>query len=170
MKEYSNTLHTNLNNLLKARARIAEKQYTIHKLHANYGRVFSEWSVVEKDMGDALQKTGHYLDSLASSIDGTLEDEEILIDQLKEYLFFASSLQQVCKHHDMLQLQLEAAEDNVNNKNMEREKAQQGKISLISKLFGSVDTEELREAKVGFLDQQIQEGTSVVVRNKENLR
>ncbi|XP_044761100.1 sorting nexin-4-like isoform X1 [Coccinella septempunctata] len=170
LKHYSNTLYTNLNNLLKARARIAEKLYTIHKLHANYGRVFSEWSVVEKDMGDALQKTGHYLDSLASSVDGTLEDEEILIDQMKEYLFFADSLQQVCRHRDMLQLQLESAEENVNNKNLEREKALQGKISLISKLFGSVDTEELREAKVSFLDQQIEEGSNAVVKNKESLR
>ncbi|KAL3280237.1 hypothetical protein HHI36_017733 [Cryptolaemus montrouzieri] len=167
LKDYSNNLHTNLNNLLKARARIAEKQFTIYKLHANYGRVFSEWSVVEKEMGDALQKTGHYLDSLASSIDGTLEDEEILVDQLKEYLFFADSVERVCKHHDVLQLKLEAAEENVSNKNLERAKAQQGKISLMSRLFGSVDTEELRELRMNVLDQQIEEGSNLVSRVKK---
>lgn len=32
-----------------------EKQYSLYKLHANYGRVFSEWSGIEKEMGDGLQ-------------------------------------------------------------------------------------------------------------------
>lgn len=32
-----------------------EKQYSLYKLHANYGRVFSEWSAIEKEMGDGLQ-------------------------------------------------------------------------------------------------------------------
>lgn len=73
-------------------------------------------------MGDALQKIGHYLDSLAACIDASLEDEELLADQLKEYLFFALSLQNVCRNHEILQLQLEDAEDNVANKNIERTK------------------------------------------------
>ncbi|KAJ8982313.1 hypothetical protein NQ317_006658 [Molorchus minor] len=162
LKKYGSTLYTNLNNLLKARSRVAEKQYTIHKLHSNYGRVFSEWSAVEKEMGDALQKTGHYLDSLASSIDSGLEDEELLADQLKEYLFFAVSLQNACKHHEMAQLELEDAEDNVANKNVERTKVQQGKTGLMSRLFGAVDTDEVREFKVNLLDQQIQEGATAV--------
>ncbi|KAG5863420.1 hypothetical protein JTB14_023566 [Gonioctena quinquepunctata] len=169
IKDYGGTLYININNLLKARSRVAEKQYNVHKLHANYGRVFSEWSVVEKEMGDALQKSGHYLDSLASCIDVSLEDEELLADQLKEYLFFASSLQNVCKNHEILQLQLEDAEDNVANKNVERTKVQQGKTGLMSKLFGAVDTDEVREYKVNLLDQQIQEGAGVVSDSKESL-
>ncbi|CAH1961925.1 unnamed protein product [Acanthoscelides obtectus] len=169
-KQYGITLHNNLNNLLKARSRVAEKQYTVHKLHANYGRVFSEWSVIEKEMGDALQKTGHYFDSLASSIDASLEDEELLADQLKEYLFFAISLQNVCRNYEILQLQLEDAEENVANKNVERTRVQQGKTGLISRLFGAVDTEEVREFKVNQLDQQIEEGAVVVNNTKESLR
>ncbi|KAJ3627549.1 hypothetical protein MTP99_014919 [Tenebrio molitor] len=169
IKEYSQIFQNNLNNLLKARSRVAEKQYNVHKLHANYGRVFSEWSVVERDMGDALQKTGHYLDSLASSIDAGLEDEELLADQLKEYLFFANSLQNVCKNYEYHQLQLEGAEDNVASKNVERNKAQQGKTSLMSRLFGAVDTDEVRELKVNLLDQQIQEGAAAVNTSKTNL-
>ncbi|RZC38649.1 sorting nexin-4-like [Asbolus verrucosus] len=169
IKEYSHIFQNNLSNLLKARSRVAEKQYNVHKLHANYGRVFSEWSVVEKDMGDALQKTGHYLDSLASSIDAGLEDEELLADQLKEYLFFANSLQNVCKNYEYHQLQLEGAEDNVATKNIERNKAQQGKTSLMSRLFGAVDTDEVRELKVNLLDQQIQEGAAAVNISKTNL-
>ncbi|XP_023023052.2 sorting nexin-4 isoform X1 [Leptinotarsa decemlineata] len=170
LKDYGGILYTNINNLLKARSRVAEKQYNVHKLHANYGRVFSEWSVIEKEMGDALQKTGHYLDSLASCIDASLEDEELLADQLKEYLFFANSLQNVCKNHEILQLQLEDAEDIVANKNVERTKVQQGKTGLMSKLFGAVDSDEVREYKVNSLDQQIQEGAKTVSDTKESLR
>ena len=170
IKDYSHIFQTNLNNLLKARSRVAEKQYNVHKLHANYGRVFSEWSAVEKDMGDALQKTGHYLDSLASSIDAGLEDEELLADQLKEYLFFANSLQNVCKNYEYHQLQLEGAEDNVASKNVERNKAQQGKTGLMSRLFGAVDTDEVRELKVNLLDQQIQEGAAAVNTSKTSLK
>lgn len=48
-------IQTNLCNLLRARARLVEKQYTLYKLHANYGRVFSEWSAIEKELGDGLQ-------------------------------------------------------------------------------------------------------------------
>lgn len=170
IKDYSYSLQNNLNNLLRARSRVAEKQYTVHKLHANYGRVFSEWSVIEKDLGDALQKTGHYLDSLASSIDSGLEDEELLADQLKEYLFFMYSLQNVCKNQETMQLQLEDSEENVANKNIERTRVQQGKMGLMSRLFGAVDTEEVRELKVNVLDQQIQDGAIAVNANKETLR
>lgn len=170
MKDFSTDLQTILNNLLKARCRVAEKEYTVHKLHANYGRVFSEWSANEKEMGDALQKTGHYLDSLASCIDAALEDEELLADQLKEYLFFANSLQSVCKHREILQLRLEDSEENIANKNVERTKIQQGKSSLMSRLFGAVDTDEVRELKVGELDQQIQEGAVAVHDQKDNLK
>ena len=43
--------------------RIADKTYGMHKIHANYGRVFSEWSAIERDMADGLQSAGHYMDS-----------------------------------------------------------------------------------------------------------
>lgn len=169
LKTYATTFHTNLYNLLKARSRVADKQYAVYKLHANYGRVFSEWSAIEKDMGDALQKTGHYLDSLASSIDASLEDEELLVDQLKEYLFFAGSMQNVCKKQETLQYELEAAEDNVAAKNIERTRAQQGKLGMMARLFGAVDTDEVRELKVNSLDAQIQEGALAVHRAKDDL-
>jgi len=38
---------------------MVERLYAIHKLHANYGRVFSEWSAKEKEMGDGLQVFPH---------------------------------------------------------------------------------------------------------------
>ncbi|ENN74478.1 hypothetical protein YQE_08924, partial [Dendroctonus ponderosae] len=162
-------LHAALSSLLKARCRVAEKEYAVHKLHANYGRVFSEWSANEKEMGDALQKTGHYLDSLASSIDSALEDEELLADQLKEYLFYAQSVQNVCKNREVLQLKLEDSEENIANKNNERSKVQQGKLGIMSRLFGSVDTDEVRELKVSELDQQIQDGTVAADNHRDTL-
>ena len=42
--------------------KICDRQYGIHKVHANYARVFGEWSTIEKDMSEALQSTGHYMD------------------------------------------------------------------------------------------------------------
>lgn len=50
-------LQNNLCNLLRVRARLVEKQHSLYKLHANYGRVFSEWSAIEREMGDGLQVT-----------------------------------------------------------------------------------------------------------------
>ncbi|KAF7285182.1 hypothetical protein GWI33_011720 [Rhynchophorus ferrugineus] len=140
-KEYSHNLYTNLNNLLKTRCKVAERQYAVHKLHGNY----------------------------ASCIDAALEDEELLADQLKEYLFFANSLLSVCKNREVLQLQLEDSEENIANKNIERTKVQQGKSGLMSRLFGAVDTDEVRELKVNMLDQQIHDGAVAVNNNKETL-
>lgn len=106
---------------------------------------------------------------LLCSIDASLEDEELLADQLKEYLFFAYALQNLCKNHEMMQLQLEDAEDSVTNKNTERNRVQLGKTGLMSKLFGAVDTEEVREYKVSLLDQQIQDGVMTVNNAKDGL-
>lgn len=36
--------------------------YAIHKVHGNYGRVFSEWSAMERGMADGLQTAGHFMD------------------------------------------------------------------------------------------------------------
>ena len=52
IREYGCELQNHLSNLLRTRAKLAERFYAVHKLHANYGRVFSEWSAVEKNMGD----------------------------------------------------------------------------------------------------------------------
>ena len=42
--------------------KLVERLYGIHKIHSNYGRVFSEWSAIEKEMADGLQTAGHYMD------------------------------------------------------------------------------------------------------------
>lgn len=56
------------------------------------------------------------IDSIADSIDSVAEDEEQLADQLKEYLFYASALQQLCTNHETLQRALENAQDTLNNR------------------------------------------------------
>jgi len=73
-----------------------------------------------------MQKAGHYLDSLAAGIDVPLEEEELYADQLKEYLFYAGALQAVCRHQEMLQLQLEKAEAQVVSYIAEKDNVQKG--------------------------------------------
>jgi sorting nexin-4 len=45
-----------------------------------------------------------------------------------------------------------------------------GKTGLMSRLFGSVDTEEVREMKVNLLEQKIQEGKISVYSAQTDLR
>lgn len=78
-------------------------------------------------------------------------------------------MQNVCKKQETLQYELEAAEDNVAAKNIERTRAQQGKLGMMARLFGAVDTDEVRELKVNSLDAQIQEGALAVHRAKDDL-
>ncbi|KAK0183426.1 hypothetical protein PV327_001470 [Microctonus hyperodae] len=169
VKTYGLELQNNLCNLLRIRARLAERQYTLYKLHANYGRVFSEWSAIEKELGDGLQKSGHYMDSLAASIDSHLEEEELIADQLKEWLFGASALQAVVKRREVLQLAKDVASDNLSAAYEQKEKAIQGKSGLMSRLFGSVDTEEVRELKVNQLEQRIAQGEETLKQVDDDL-
>ncbi|KAF7987301.1 hypothetical protein HCN44_003063 [Aphidius gifuensis] len=155
VKTYAVELQNNLNNLLRVRARLAERQYALYKLHANYGRVFSEWSAIEQELGDCLQKSGHYIDSLASVIDSHLEEEELIADQLKEWLFGASALQAVVKRQESLQVNKDDASDTLQAIYEQKDKTVQGKSGIMSRLFGSVDTEEVREMKVTKLEQRI---------------
>ncbi|XP_014667513.1 PREDICTED: sorting nexin-4-like [Priapulus caudatus] len=62
LKTYCGELEANITNLLKIRAKLVDTLYGVHKVHANYGRVFSEWSAIENEMGDGLQSAGHYMD------------------------------------------------------------------------------------------------------------
>jgi len=158
IKTYATSLHSNLHNLLRVRAKLAARLYSIHKLHQGYGRVFSEWSVAEKDMGDGLQKAGHFFDSIAAGIGAALEDEELVADQLKEYLFFSGALQALCRRQELLQYELEQAQENVRMKNQDKLRVQQGRTGLMSRLFGSVEPEEVRDMKLSQLEARIQSG------------
>lgn len=167
LKNYCNELQTHINNIIKIRVHIADKSYGIHKIHANYGRLFSELSAIDKEMGDGLQMAGHYMDVYSQSIDGLLEDEEQFADQLKEYYAFGDAVRSVCRKQELVQLDLEKAEENLASKISQREQLLQGKQSAFSlsgmktKLFGG-DTPEQREQKIKLLDEQIREAEDQV--------
>ncbi|XP_041372077.1 sorting nexin-4-like [Gigantopelta aegis] len=163
IKNYSNELQNNISNILKIRAKICDRLYGIHKVHANYARVFGEWSSIEKEMAEALQSTGHYMDVYASSIDGILDETEQYADQLKEYLAFGESLRSVCRKYECMQYDLERAEDGLSSKAAQRDVLSQGKApgsfsisGMKSKIFGN-DTPEQRDEKIKQLDEQIQQ-------------
>ena len=59
--------------------------------------------------------------SYAGAIDSMLDDEEQFADQLKEYYAFGDALRSVCRKQELLQLELEKAEDTLTYKTQQRE-------------------------------------------------
>ncbi|XP_056445189.1 sorting nexin-4-like [Gadus chalcogrammus] len=167
MKHYSDELQSHTSQLLRARARVADRLYGVYKVHGNYGRVFSEWSVLEKQMGDGLQSAGHHMDAYAASIDDILEEAEHYGDQLKEYLFYAEALRAVCRKHELSQYELELACQDLLSKKQQREELATGSVrtfslkGMTSKLFGQ-EAPEQREARLHLLEEQISEGEQAV--------
>ncbi|XP_031415735.1 sorting nexin-4 [Clupea harengus] len=162
MKHYSDELQSVISQLLRVRARVADRLYGVYKVHGNYGRVFSEWSAIEKEMGDGLQSAGHHMDAYAASVDDILEEEEHYADQLKEYLFYTEALRAVCRKHELMQFELEMAAQDLSTKKQQQEELATGTVrtfslkGMTSKLFGQ-ETPEQREAKMKALEGQIQE-------------
>ncbi|KAM4523270.1 sorting nexin-4-like [Fundulus diaphanus] len=167
MKHYSDGLQSHTAQLLRARTRVADRLYAVYKVHGNYGRVFSEWSAIEKEMGDGLQSAGHHMDAYATSIDDILEEEEHYADQLKEYLFYAEALRAVCRKHELSQFELEMASLDLISKKQQREELATGIVRTFSlkgmtnKLFGQ-EAPEQREAKLNLLEGLIAEGEETV--------
>uniref|UniRef100_A0A667WGV7 Sorting nexin 4 n=1 Tax=Myripristis murdjan TaxID=586833 RepID=A0A667WGV7_9TELE len=167
MKHYSDELQSHTSQLLRARARVADRLYGVYKVHGNYGRVFSEWSAIEKEMGDGLQSAGHHMDAYAASIDDILEEEEHYADQLKEYLFYAEALRAVCRKHELTQFELEMATQDLVSKKQQREELATGIVRTFSfkgmtnKLFGQ-EAPEQREARLKLLEELIAEGEESV--------
>ncbi|KAM8910262.1 sorting nexin-4-like [Spinachia spinachia] len=167
MKHYSDELQSHTSQLLRARVRVADRLYGVYKVHGNYGRVFSEWSAVEKEMGDGLQSAGHHMDAFAASIDDILEEEEHYADQLKEYLFYAEALRAVCRKHELTQFELEMASQDLVSKKQQHEEIATGIVRTFSfkgmtnKLFGQ-EAPEQREARLKLLEEMIVEGEETV--------
>ncbi|KAI9516983.1 intercellular trafficking and secretion [Dissostichus eleginoides] len=167
MKHYSDELQSHTSQLLRARARVADRLYGVYKVHGNYGRVFSEWSAIEREMGDGLQSAGHHMDAYAASIDDILEEEEHYADQLKEYLFYAEALRAVCRKHELTQFELEMATQDLISKKQQHEELSTGIVRTFSfkgmtnKLFGQ-EAPEQREARLKLLEELIEEGEEAV--------
>ncbi|KAG8332487.1 intercellular trafficking and secretion [Homalodisca vitripennis] len=81
---------------------------------------------------------------------------------LTMYLFFSGSLQALCRRQELLQYELEQAQENIKNKEQEKIRVQQGRSGLMSRLFGSVETEEVRDMKLNQLEARIQVGEQAV--------
>ncbi|XP_074623142.1 sorting nexin-4-like [Acropora palmata] len=187
MKHYGDNLGSNVAAMIKVRQRITDIVYSIHKHHALYGKIFSEWSTLEKEMGDRLQKTGHYMDRMAASVDETLQEDEMnFSEQLKEYLLFADVLKGVAHRQQLRQYNVEKAEENLANKTAQRddliaqkEALESGKApaksggfsfkGLSSMIFGA-ESSEVLTAKIGALDEQIIDAEETVKATKEDLR
>ncbi|ERE76703.1 oxysterol-binding protein-related protein 11, partial [Cricetulus griseus] len=113
--------------------RVADRLYGVYKVHGNYGRVFSEWSAIEKEMGDGLQSAGHHMDVA------------------------------VCRKHELMQYDLETAAQDLASKKQQCEELATGTVRTFSlkgmttKLFGQ-ETPEQREARIKVLEEQINEG------------
>uniref|UniRef100_H3CP68 Sorting nexin 4 n=1 Tax=Tetraodon nigroviridis TaxID=99883 RepID=H3CP68_TETNG len=167
MKHYSDQLQSNTSQLLRARARVADGLYGVYKVHGNYGRVFSEWSAIEKEMGDGLQSAGHHMDAYAASIDDILEEEEHYADQIKEYLSYSEALRAVCRKHELTQFELEMSSQDLVSKKQQREELATGIVRTFSlkgmtnKLFGQ-EAPEQREARLRLLEELIAEGEETV--------
>ncbi|XP_072020003.1 sorting nexin-4-like isoform X2 [Amphiura filiformis] len=170
LKNYATDLQSNITTLLKTRAKLADRLYGIHKIHGNYGRVFSEWSGIEQEMGDGLQSAGHFMDAYKDYIDDFLSEEEQIADQLKEYIYFAESLKNVCRKQEVLQYELERAEENLASRSLQRDQilgtAPTKAFSLRSmrsKIFGP-ESQEAKDAQVKLLEDQIEEGEETVTK------
>ncbi|XP_008326829.1 sorting nexin-4 isoform X1 [Cynoglossus semilaevis] len=173
LKLYSDELSAAISQLLRVRARVADRLYGVYKVHGNYGRVFSEWSAIEKEMGDGLQSAGHHMDTYAASIDDILEEEEHYADQLKEYLFYTDAVRSVCRKHELIQYELETAAQDLVSKKQQKEELTTGTVRIFSlkgmtsKIFGQ-ESQEQRESRLAALEQSIQEGEEALKeKNKE---
>ncbi|CAG0916773.1 unnamed protein product [Notodromas monacha] len=173
LRNYASDLSSNLETILDKRAKLAERTFGIHKLHGNYGRVFSEWSGIEKQLGDSFQTMGHHMDNYASWIESCLEEEESVCDLIKEYYFYADSLKSMCDKHDVARFEVERSEECRLSKNRDREAVASGKNpnSFLSRfLLGTGYTEEEKESRLQQLDQDIEEATTRKEFAVENLK
>jgi len=187
MKHYAENLGSNVGAMIKVRQRISDIIFDIHKQHATYGKVFSEWSSLEKEMGDGLQKSGHYMDRLAASVDEALgEDDMAFSEPLKEYLHFSEVLKGVSHKQLLRQYDMEKAEETLANKKTQRDDMQAQKQAiesgqtppksggfsfkgLSSMIFGA-DTPDVLETKIDNLQEQITDAEETVKTSKEELR
>lgn len=87
------------------------------------------------------------MDSLAATIDTTLEEEELIADQLKEWLFGASALQAVVKRREALQLAKDEAHDALTAAFEQKDKVMQG-IGIASFWRNGLRCVEIVENKI----------------------
>ncbi|XP_047136152.1 sorting nexin-4 isoform X2 [Hydra vulgaris] len=173
IRSYSECLFSNITSLLKIQQKISARQQTILKQHIEFGKLFSEWSVIETEIGDSLQQAGHQMDRLGSQSESIYNEEQVAyIDQLKEYLYFTESLRAIVRKQYLKQFELERAEEALAAKSKQKEElakeinaTQNGTEaptsgftfkSVSNMLFGQ-DSMEVRQEKLLLLEEQVKE-------------
>lgn len=178
IKSYADSLNTNINGILKIQQRISNRQNAVLKAHTDYGKLFSEWSGVEPEIGDTLQQAGHQMDRLASNTESILSEEEIsYVDQLKEYLYFTESLRSVVRKQALRQYDLEKAEEQLSSKVKQRDEIQlevtaaesgeeipnQGfTLKSVSTMIFGQDSLETKQEKLITSEQQVKDAEEMV--------
>jgi sorting nexin-4 len=167
LKQYADTLENSVKAVLTAIRQLAIKRAAYYKLYGHLGKVFSEWSAFEPEMGDSLQKAGHYFDSLGDLIDNPAAEEEKQVTlPLKEYQLYPQALRSVAKKGELLQYQCEQAEENLAAKAKLRDDFARNPggwswASLSARLFRSGQSTEERlkayESDVEQADQNMQQ-------------
>ena len=119
-----------------------------------------------------LQKAGHYMDCYAASIDSHLEEEDIVADQLKEYLHFGQALQALCSRHHMAEYQVIKAESNLSLQKYNKERHNAGDSTLTKlwgKWTGATETYEEKQAKMLEMDRNVDEAELQLEKATSNL-
>ena len=178
IKSYCESLNTNIAALLKVQQRLTDRSAALTKRHSEYGKLMSEWSGVEREMGDVLQQAGHQMDRLAAQTTSTLNEEEVAYtDQLKEYLYFTDSLRTMVRKQNLRQWELERGEESLSDKSRQKEELirevqilENGGelpppttgLKTVQKLIFGDETLEQKQVKVLTLEDQMREAESSV--------
>lgn len=105
------------------------------------------------------------MDCYAAAIDAHAEEEDIVADQLKEYLYYGQALQELCSRHQMVQLEVEKAESHLtmHQHSKSRSLGQDGYLTkLWGKWTGTTETPEERQARLEAIDRNIDEAQVLV--------
>ena len=108
------------------------------------------------------------MDCYSSSIDSILEEEDLVVDQLKEYYYFGAAVGDLCNRHQMAQFGLERAESHLALQRFAKERHDGNDPNVLTKLWGkwssAGETLEERQAKARALDQNIDEAQRQIQR------
>jgi len=153
LKNYANHLQAATGNLLKMRAKVAERIYGIYKVHGNYSRVLKEWALIEKNtMKTSLQAASIEMETFAKSIDTLIDEEDQLAEQIKEYMYFADSLKLVCQKHQAVQYEVEQCEYQLSLALHEQKQLQEQSDTTVKSTFSFVGM----KARLLGIDQTVQ--------------
>jgi len=164
LKHYAVNMQAATSNLLKARAKVAERLYGIYKIHGNYSRLLKEWAPIESEveMQQALGKCSFVMDSFSNSIDNLIDEEDQLAEQVKEYMYFADSLKSVVQKHQALQYEVEQTQQNLASCLAEQKQLMQGDKPKSFSLSGmkarllGVDPQVQREGRLEQLEVDVE--------------